>query len=89
MKKLPLIILQMLITTAGIAQSQGGFMDNKKVLIAYFSWGGNTKSIAEKIQGKTGGDLFRIETVESYPTDYNETAYGVAKNSAKRMSDPS
>lgn len=52
---------------------------DKKVLIAYFSWGGNTKSIAEKIQAKTGGDMFQIETVIPYPKDYNETAYGVAK----------
>ena len=52
---------------------------DKKILIAYFSWGGNTKSIAEKIQTKTGGDMFRIETAAPYPEDYNETAYGVAK----------
>ena len=52
---------------------------DKKILIAYFSWGGNTKSIAEKIQDKIGGDMFRIETAVPYPTDYNETAYGIAK----------
>ncbi len=27
---------------------------NKKTLITYFSWGGNTKYIAQKIQRKTG-----------------------------------
>ncbi len=59
-------------------QVQGDFM-NKKILIAYFSWSGNTKSVAEKIQKTTGGDLFRIETIIPYPTDYNEIAYGVAK----------
>ncbi len=52
---------------------------NKRILIAYFSWGGNTKSIAEKIHAQVGGDLFQIETVDKYPEDYNETAYGVAK----------
>lgn len=52
---------------------------DKKILIAYFSWGGNTKAIAEKIQAQTGGDLFRIETETPYPKDYSETAYGVAK----------
>lgn len=54
-------------------------MKDKKILVAYFSWGGNTKSIAEKIYAKVGGDLFRIETKTLYPLDYNETAYGIAK----------
>ncbi len=62
------------------AETKGGIMDtDKKILIAYFSWGGNTKSVAEKIQKSTGGDMFRIETLIPYPKDYNETAYGVAK----------
>ena len=52
---------------------------NKKALVAYFSFSGNTKLIAEKIQAKTGADIFRIETVKPYPADYDETAYGIAK----------
>lgn len=46
--------------------TQGG-----TVLIAYFSWGGNTQGIAEEIQAQTGADLFEIQMVESYSTDYN------------------
>lgn len=42
-----------------------------KVLIAFFSWGGNTKGIAEEIQSQTGADLFEITLVEPYSTDYN------------------
>lgn len=42
-----------------------------KILIAYFSWGGNTKRIAEEIQNQTGADLFEIELVHPYSTDYN------------------
>lgn len=45
---------------------------NRKVLIAYFSWGGNTQHVAEHIAEQTGGTLFRIETVDPYPTDYDE-----------------
>ncbi len=30
----------------------------KKVLVAYFSWGGNTREVAKLIHSKTGGDLF-------------------------------
>lgn len=42
-----------------------------KVLIAYFSWGGNTKGVAEEIQCQTGADLFEITLVEPYSDDYN------------------
>ncbi|HML66708.1 MAG TPA: flavodoxin [Dysgonomonas sp.] len=43
---------------------------NSKILIAYFSWGGTTQQIAENISTQTGGTLFRIETVNPYPTEY-------------------
>jgi flavodoxin len=43
---------------------------NRKILIAYFSWGGNTQQVAENIAKRTGGTLFRIETVHPYPTEY-------------------
>lgn len=42
-----------------------------KILIAYFSWGGNTKGIAQEIQKQTGADIFEIELVHPYSTDYN------------------
>lgn len=41
------------------------------ILIAYFSWSGNTQGIAEEIQRQTGADLFEIQLVEPYSTDYN------------------
>ena len=42
-----------------------------KVLVIYYSLTGNTKSIAEMIREKTGGDVFEIETVRNYPADYS------------------
>ena len=42
-----------------------------KILIAYFSWGGNTRGIAHEIQAQTGADLFEITPVNPYSTDYN------------------
>ncbi|EEQ59865.1 hypothetical protein CBFG_03575 [Clostridiales bacterium 1_7_47FAA] len=42
-----------------------------RVLIAYFSWGGNTRGIAKEIAVQTGADLFEITCVESYSRDYN------------------
>ncbi|RHJ82686.1 flavodoxin [Parabacteroides sp. AM08-6] len=43
---------------------------NRKILIAYFSWGGTTQQVAENIARYSGGTLFRIETVNPYPTEY-------------------
>lgn len=43
----------------------------EKVLIAFFSWGGNTRGIANEIQSQTGADLFEIELVNPYSDDYN------------------
>ena len=45
---------------------------SRKILVAYFSWGGNTQYLAENIADQTGADLFRIETITPYPTDYNQ-----------------
>lgn len=47
-------------------------MSNKKILIAYYSHSGNTKSVAKKIQEITGGDLFKIEPLKPYPNNYND-----------------
>jgi flavodoxin len=46
-------------------------MTGGKVLIAYFSWGGNTRGIASEIEKQTGFDLFEITLVHPYSTDYN------------------
>ena len=40
-------------------------------MIAYFSWGGNTKGVAEEIERQTGADLFEITLVNPYSSDYN------------------
>ncbi|MDE6709499.1 MAG: hypothetical protein K2J76_03310, partial [Oscillospiraceae bacterium] len=50
---------------------ENGAGNGGNVLIAYFSWGGNTRGIAEEIARQTGADLFEIECVTPYSTDYN------------------
>jgi flavodoxin len=50
------------------AQNRTG---TQKILVAYFSWGGNTRGIARQIQQRTGGDLFEIELVRPYSSNYN------------------
>ncbi len=44
-----------------------------KILVAYYSWSGNTKEVAEDIHEKVGGDIFEIQTVQSYPEEYRAT----------------
>lgn len=43
----------------------------RKILIACFSWAGNTLGIAREIQRQTGGDLFEIAPATPYSQDYN------------------
>lgn len=51
-----------------------------KVLIAYFSWGGNTRGIAKEIAVQTGADLFEITCVEPYSKDYNTVLEEAQRN---------
>ena len=43
------------------------YAQDNKILVAYFSWSGNTQYVAEQIAKQTGGTLFRIEPVKPYP----------------------
>ena len=42
-------------------------LNNNKVLVVYFSYGGNTQKLAKLVSDKVGGDFIRIETVKNYP----------------------
>ena len=57
-------------TVSGAAANNSASGDGN-ILIAYFSWGGNTKGIAEEIQHQTGAELFEITMVDPYSDDYN------------------
>jgi flavodoxin len=39
-------------------------------LIIYYSLSGRTKAVAEKLQGMTGGRIYEIQTVKTYPRTY-------------------
>jgi flavodoxin len=54
-------------STTAHAQNHSG----KKILIAYFSHGGNTRVVAEILQKEIGGDIFEIKTVQTYPKEYD------------------
>ena len=40
-------------------------------LVVYFSWSGNTESVAKEIQTQTGADIFEIIPAEPYTDDYD------------------
>ena len=50
-------------------QNNGG--SGNEMLIAFFSWGGSTKGIAEEIQNQTGAELFEIIMTNPYSSDYD------------------
>ena len=60
-----------------IAATTGG----KKVLVIYFSWSGNTKTIATQIQQTAGGDIVALELVKPYSANSN-----TCRDEAKRES---
>lgn len=58
-------------SVSGLDTQDASSDENGKILIAYFSWGGNTEGVAEEIQSQTGADLFEITMVNPYSSDYN------------------
>lgn len=48
------------------------------ILVAYFSWSGNTQAMAQMIAEDTGGTLFQIEPATPYTDDY-DTLLDVAR----------
>lgn len=42
-------------------------LDSSKVLVVYFSHGGNTQKLAKEVYDQVGGDFRRIEPIKAYP----------------------
>lgn len=95
-----IIIVVLVLIAAGVVAllSMGGShaaIDNEpeaevtggsNILVAYFSWSGNTQQMASWVSEATGGDLFRIVPEEPYGADFDSTADRAQKelNSAAR-----
>ena len=62
-----------------------------KTLIAFFTYSGNTRLIAERIQELSEGDLFEIRTKEPYPENYrasvDQSKKELAENARPVLSD--
>ena len=47
--------------------------DNNKILVVYFTWGGNSRNLAGYARDITGGDIFEIVPAQPYPSQYRAT----------------
>ena len=74
MKKIIIFMIAVLTFLFSIRAEQGNVgqsdFEKTKNLVAYFSWGGTTKKVAEEIAALTGADIFRVEPQKAYPAEY-------------------
>ena len=94
MKKIMLIILGILIVSAGVVfainnntKVNADNHANKNVLVAYFSATGTTKKVAENLAKATGGDLYEIKPVKTY-TNADLNWHDGNSRSSVEMNDP-
>lgn len=74
MKKVLTMVLGILTAVIGnVLAKDANTVDfnGKKVLVAYYSYSGNTKEVAEAIKEKIGADVFEIKTEGTYPEEYH------------------
>jgi flavodoxin len=81
-----LFILVLTLFCMGVSMELNAQSDGK-ILVAYFSWGGNTGEIAQQIHQRVGGDIFEIVTVNKYPTEYTPCGQ-VAKREQQQNARP-
>ena len=84
MKIIARSILMLGILASGTTHAQA---TGQRILIAYFSHSGNTRTVATDIQRKVGGTLFEIKTTQSYPANYRATTE-VAKEEQRTNARP-
>jgi flavodoxin len=72
------VVLSMFLFFGSVSSFAQRSIAEKKILVAYFSWSGNTKLVAEQIQKEVGGTLYQIESASPYPKDY-QTCVDYAK----------
>ena len=94
MKKIMLIILGILIVSAGVVfainnntKVNADNHANKNVLVAYFSATGTTKKVAENLSKATNGDLYEIKPTKAY-TNADLNWHDSNSRSSVEMNDP-
>lgn len=67
-------VAAMFLSADGVRAQDGGPEKSRKILVVYYSYSGNTRTAAQEIARRTGGELFEIEPQTPYPTDYRAVA---------------
>lgn len=49
-------------------------------LVVFYSWGGNTKAVAEYISERVHADVLELTVAGSYPTEYNTCVNKVGRD---------
>jgi flavodoxin len=81
------VLLSFILLLLGVHMELSAQTGNNKILVAYFSWSGNARTLAGQIAQATGGDLFEIKTVAPYPDNYDECTR-VAREEQNRNARP-
>lgn len=71
MKTKIFLLTAIIITMFGVNSAAQNKSAQKKVLIAYFSRSGNTRTLANQIKDITNGDIFEIQMSKGYPEEYS------------------
>lgn len=80
MNKLIVLIMTLFGMTSCVNGQKGKVnIKEKKVLVAYYSWGGNTKAVGDYIAQKLNADVYQIQPVKAYPADYDACVKEVGK----------
>ncbi len=82
MKKFLLLALLLTIVLSMQAQNEN------RMLVTYFSWSGSTKNLAEEIQRQTHADIYRIEPLVPYTSDYQTLAYEISNKEKEENARP-
>lgn len=65
-------------------EAESALTGESKILIVYFSYSGNTQTVARSIQKVTGGDIFRVTVTDEYPDSYNEMSDRTEKEKSEQ-----
>ena len=60
-------------------------MEDQKVLVAYFSYSGNTRAVAQSLAELTHGDLFEISPREDYSNVYTQSNSEIRRRSRPEL----
>jgi flavodoxin len=72
MNKILIALISMLMLHSNCVQAQKQESKPLKILVVYYSWGGNTKIVAQQIQSFIGADIFEIKPVKPYPENFTK-----------------